>query len=239
MVNSLVARPQIDGRMRILLVEDNVSLVQLLSKGLENAGFEVDSAGSVATATEALADGTYAAIVLDLGLPDGDGSVVLRGLRAKGNSAPVLVLTARGTLQDRVSGLHHGADDYLVKPFAMEELVARLHALLRRPGDFLGRLRCVGNVAFDAVARQVYVDERPQILSARELALLEILIGRAGRVVTKAYAEANLFGQSEEVRSNAVEVYVHRLRKLLADLGANVEIHTVRGVGYLLAEARS
>lgn len=238
MVNSTVARLQIDDRMRILLVEDNVSLVQLLSKGLENAGFEVDPAGSVAAATEALADRSYAAIVLDLGLPDGDGSVVLRRLRAKGNSAPVLVLTARGTLQDRVSGLHDGADDYLVKPFAIEELVARLHALLRRPGDFLGRLRRVGNVAFDAVARQVYVDERPQVLSARELALLEILIGRAGRVVTKAYAEANLFGQSEEVRSNAVEVYVHRLRKLLADLGATVEIHTVRGVGYLLSEAR-
>lgn len=224
--------------MRLLLVEDNVSLVQLVSKGLENAGFEVDRAGSLAESFDFLTSVSYAAIVLDLGLPDGDGAAVLRRLRERGDSTPVLVLTARGTLEDRVTGLHDGADDYLVKPFALEELVARIHALLRRPGDFLGRLRRAGNVAFDAVARQVYVNDRPRILSARETALLELLIGRAGRVVTKAYAEANLFGQSEELRSNAIEVYVHRLRKQLAEFGATVEIHTVRGVGYLLTEAR-
>ena len=224
--------------MRILLVEDNASLVGLVSRGLGNAGFEVDTAGTIAESLEAIADVSYAAIVLDLGLPDGDGSAVLRRLRERGDLTPVLVLTARGTLQDRVAGLHDGADDYLVKPFALEELVARIHALLRRPGDFLGRLRRAGNVSFDSVARQVYVNEQPQILSARETALLELLIGRVGRVVTKSYAEANLFGQSEEIRSNAIEVYVHRLRKQLADFGANVEIHTVRGVGYLLTEIR-
>ena len=225
--------------MRLLLVEDNDSLVRLVSKGLENAGFEVDMAGSLAASFEALEAGNYAAIVLDLGLPDGDGGAVLRRLRERGDPTPVLVLTARGTLQDRVAGLHDGADDYLVKPFALEELVARIHALLRRPGDFLGRLRRAGNVAFDVVARQVYVNDRPQILSAREMALLELLIGRVGRVVTKSYAEANLFGQSEELRSNAIEVYVHRLRTQLADFGANIEIHTVRGVGYLLTEIRA
>jgi DNA-binding response OmpR family regulator len=225
--------------MRLLLVEDNVSLVQLVSKGLANAGFEVDRAGSVAESCDALENGNYAAIVLDLGLPDGDGTAVLRRLRERGDSTPVLVLTARGTLEDRVTGLHGGADDYLVKPFALEELVARIHALLRRPADFLGRLRRAGNVAFDAVARQVYVSDRPQVLSARETALLELLIGRVGRVVTKSYVEANLFGQSEEIRSNAVEVYVHRLRRQLADFGATVEIHTVRGVGYLLTEAQA
>ncbi|HEX3664420.1 MAG TPA: response regulator transcription factor [Rhizomicrobium sp.] len=225
--------------MRLLLVEDNESLVRLVSKGLGNAGFEVDTAGSLADSFEAIANVGYAAIVLDLGLPDGDGGAVLRRLRERGDPTPVLVLTARGTVQDRVTGLHDGADDYLVKPFALEELVARIHALLRRPGDFLGRLRRAGNVAFDVVARQVYVNEQPQIFSARETALLEILIARAGRVVTKSYAETNLFGQSEELRSNAVEVYVHRLRKQLAEFGADVEIHTVRGVGYLLAETRS
>jgi DNA-binding response OmpR family regulator len=224
--------------MRLLLVEDNDSLVGLVSKGLGSAGFEVDTAGSVAVALEAIADGSYAAIVLDLGLPDGDGGTVLRRLRERGDSTPVLLLTARGTLQDRVAGLHDGADDYLVKPFALEELVARIHALLRRPGDFLGRLRRAGNVAFDVVARQVYVNEQPQILSAREMALLELLISRVGRVVTKAYAEANLFGQSDEIRSNAIEVYVHRLRRQLVDFGANIEIHTVRGVGYILTEVR-
>jgi DNA-binding response OmpR family regulator len=224
--------------MRLLLVEDNDSLVGLVSKGLGNAGFEVDTAGSLAESFDAIANGSYAAIVLDLGLPDGDGGAVLRRLRERGDSTPVLVLTARGTLHDRVTGLHDGADDYLVKPFALEELVARIHALLRRPGDFLGRLRHAGNVAFDVVARQLYVNEQPQILSARETALLELLIGRVGRVVTKAYVEANLFGQSDEIRSNAIEVYVHRLRRQLADFGADVEIHTVRGVGYLLVEVR-
>lgn len=225
--------------MRLLLVEDNPSLVQLVSKGLADAGFEIDSAGSVADAADALASGSYAAIVLDLGLPDGDGVAVLRALRARGDSTPVLVLTARGTLQDRVTGLHDGADDYLVKPFALEELIARIHALLRRPGDFLGKLRRAGNVAFDSVGRQIYVDDKPQFLSAREMALLELLIGRVGRVVTKTYVEENLFGQSDEVRSNAIEVYVHRLRRQLAEFGATVEIHTIRGVGYLLTEARA
>ncbi|HTT82207.1 MAG TPA: response regulator transcription factor [Rhizomicrobium sp.] len=225
--------------MRLLLVEDNVSLVELVSKGLENAGFEVDRAKSLAESHDALAGGNYAVILLDLGLPDGDGTTILRRLRERGDSTPVLVLTARGTLQDRVTGLHDGADDYLVKPFALEELVARIHALLRRPGDFLGRLRRAGNVALDVVARQVYVNGQPQILSARETALLELLIGRVGRVVTKSYVEANLFGQSEEIRSNAIEVYVHRLRRQLADFGADVEIHTVRGVGYLLTEANA
>jgi DNA-binding response OmpR family regulator len=224
--------------MRLLLVEDNNSLVQLVSKGLENAGFDVDTAGSLGDAFDALAGGSFAAIVLDLGLPDGDGGAILRRLRGRGDSTPVLVLTARGTLQDRVTGLQDGADDYLVKPFALEELVARIQALLRRPGDFLGKLRRAGNVSFDAVARQVYVNDRPQMISAREMALLELLIGRVGRVVTKSYAEANLFGQSDEIRSNAIEVYVHRLRKQLADFGADVEIHTVRGVGYLLTEPR-
>lgn len=222
--------------MRILLVEDNPDLAQLVSGGLARAGFAADTAASLGEARDSLAFCTYAIVILDLGLPDGDGNLVLRELRAKGDSTPVLVLTARGTLEDRVSGLHSGADDYLVKPFALEELVARIHALLRRPGSFVGRLRRAGNVSFDSVGRQAYVNDVPQTLSAREMALLELLIGRAGRVVTKSFVEEQLFGQSEEVRSNAIEVYVHRLRKQLAELGANVEIHTVRGVGYLLTE---
>lgn len=224
--------------MRLLLVEDNVSLVQLIAQRLEHAGFEVDTAASVTEAFDAAAAGTYAVILLDLGLPDGDGQSVLRALRARADSTPILILTARGTMQDRVSGLQDGADDYLVKPFALEELIARIHALLRRPGDFLGSLRRAGNVSFDTVGRQVYINDRPEFLSAREMALLELLLGRVGRVVPKSFAESHLFGLADEVRSNAVEVYVHRLRKQLADLGATIEIHTVRGVGYLLTEAK-
>ena len=224
--------------MRLLVVEDNVSLAQLIETGLEKAGFEVDIAGSVAQASEAISSGSYSAIVLDLGLPDGDGMSLLRAMRARSDSTPVLVLTARGTLHDRISGLQEGADDYLIKPFAFDELVARIQALLRRPGDFLGRLRKAGNVTFDTVGRQVYVSDEPKILTAREMALLELLMGRSGRVVPKGFVESQLFGHSREVQSNAIEVYVHRLRKQLADFGANVEIHTIRGVGYLLTEAK-
>jgi DNA-binding response OmpR family regulator len=224
--------------MRLLLVEDNVSLVELIAKGLVGAGFDVDKAASISEANDALASGSYAAVILDIGLPDGDGLTILRDMRGRGEATPVLVLTARGALSDRVAGLNGGADDYLVKPFAFEELVARIHALLRRPSDFLGKLRQAGNVAFDTVGRQMYVGDQPQSLSARETALLEILIGRIGRVVPKSFVESHLFGQSEEIRSNAVEVYVHRLRKQLADLGATIEIHTIRGVGYLMTEVK-
>jgi DNA-binding response OmpR family regulator len=225
--------------MRLLLIEDNVSLVELIAKGLAGAGFDVDKAASIADAVDALAFGSYAAVILDIGLPDGDGLSILRDRRSRGEATPVLVLTARGALSDRIAGLNGGADDYLVKPFAFEELIARIHALLRRPSDFLGRLRQAGNVAFDTVGRQMYVSEQPQPLSAREMALLEILIGRVGRVVPKSFVESHLFGQSDEIRSNAVEVYVHRLRKQLADLGATIEIHTIRGVGYLMTEVKT
>jgi DNA-binding response OmpR family regulator len=225
--------------MRLLLIEDNVSLTQLIAKGLAKLGFEVDMAATLAQANEMLAAGSYAAVILDLGLPDGDGMTLLRTMRSQSDSTPVLILTARGTLHDRVTGLQDGADDYLIKPFAFDELVARIRALLRRPSDFLGKLRRVGNVAFDTVGRQVYVADEPRIVSARELALLELLLGRAGRVVPKSFVETQLFGHSRELQSNAIEVYIHRLRKQLADFGATIEIHTIRGVGYLLTEAKA
>jgi DNA-binding response OmpR family regulator len=224
--------------MRLLLIEDNVSLVQLIAEGLVREGFEIDTAGTMSRASEALMSGGFSAVILDLGLPDGDGMMLLRAMRARSDSTPVLVLTARGTLQDRVMGLQEGADDYLIKPFAFDELVARIRALLRRPSDFLGRLRRVGNVAFDTIGRQIYVDDEPRIVTAREMALFELLLGRAGRVVPKSFVENQLFGHAREVQSNAIEVYVHRLRKQLADFGATIEIHTVRGVGYLLTESK-
>jgi DNA-binding response OmpR family regulator len=161
---------------------------------------------------------------------------VLRELRAQRDATPVLVLTARGGVHDRVTGLRSGADDYLAKPFAFEELVARLEALLRRPGDLLGQRLALGNVAFDTEARQVFVNGEPQFFSAREVAVLEILMRRSGRVVTKKLVEDQLFGLSSDIGSNAIEVYIHRLRKQLAEAAANVQIHTIRGVGYLIAE---
>jgi DNA-binding response OmpR family regulator len=224
--------------MRLLVVEDNNDLAQLLRKGLEAVGFATDLVTTAGEARAAVATTRYAAVVLDLGLPDGDGLAVLRELRERKDATPVLVLTARGGVHDRVAGLRSGADDYLAKPFAFEELVARLQALLRRPGDLLGQLLRVGNVAFDTEARQAFVDDKPQFFSAREVAVLEILMRRSGRVVSKKLVEDHLFGLSADVGSNAVEVYIHRLRKQLADAGGKVQIHTIRGVGYLIAEDR-
>jgi DNA-binding response OmpR family regulator len=149
------------------------------------------------------------------------------------------MLTARAGLQDKIAGLQSGADDYLVKPFAFEELIARIHALLRRPGEYLGARLSAGNVEFDSVARQVFVGGMPRNFSARETALLELLLRRSGRVIPKRIVEDHLFGLSDEVRSNAIEVYVHRLRKQFAELGATVEVHTVRGLGYILMERKS
>jgi len=225
--------------MRVLIVEDNPDLVSLLIKGLAQGGLAADSVGTVAEALHVLGIVTYAAIVLDLGLPDEDGLTLLRNIRGRGDTTPVLVLTARDGITDRVTGLREGADDYLPKPFAMEELVARLQALLRRPGHLLGRRLTFGNVALDTEDRQVFVAGEHRAFPARETAVLEILLRRSGNVAPKRLFEDQLFGLSGEVGSNAVEVYVHRLRKMLGDAGATVRIHTVRGVGYLMAEEKS
>lgn len=225
--------------MRVLIVEDNSELVTLVTKGLAQAGLAADSVGTVGDAQHVLTTMRYAAIVLDLGLPDDDGINLLRDLRRRGDSTPVLVLTARDGVTDRVTGLREGADDYLPKPFAMEELVARLQALFRRPGQLLGRKLTFGNVALDTEGRQVFVDGASRTFPARETAVLEILMRRGGNVAPKRLFEDHLFGLSGDVGSNAVEVYVHRLRKMLADSGATVKIHTVRGVGYLMAEDKT
>jgi DNA-binding response OmpR family regulator len=224
--------------MRLAVVEDNAELARLLSQGLMAEGYDTDVMATAAEARAAVTATRYAALILDLGLPDGDGLSILREIRARHDPLPVLVLTARGGLHDRVSGLRTGADDYLVKPFALEELVARLEALLRRPGQLLGRSLKVGNLIFDTESRQAFIDDKPQMLSAREVAVLELLMRRMGRVVPKKLVEGHIFGSSGEVASNAVEVYVHRLRKQLSDRGAEVHIHTVRGVGYIMADEK-
>jgi DNA-binding response OmpR family regulator len=222
--------------MRLLVVEDNEELARLLANGLKGAGFGADFATTAAEARTALPTARYAALILDLGLPDGDGLAILREIRDRKDPIPVLVLTARAGVHDRVTGLRSGADDYLIKPFAFEELVARLEAILRRPGQLLGRSLRLGNLVFDTESRQASIDDNPQLLSAREVAVLELLMRRSGRVVPKKLVEDQIFGPSGDVASNAIEVYVHRLRKQLAEHGAKVEIHTIRGVGYLIAE---
>ncbi|HEV2189931.1 MAG TPA: response regulator transcription factor [Stellaceae bacterium] len=222
--------------MRLLLVEDNERFAALLKQGLASAGFNVDVLTTVREANAALESGRWDIIVLDRGLPDGDGIEVLANMRRQGDSTPVLILTAHGNLKDRVNGLQSGADDYLVKPFALEELVARLQALLRRPGNLLGLALRLGNLTLDTVARQVFIGEKPIAFSAREISVLEHLLRRSGRVVAKNLLESSLYGPAQEVGSNAVEVHIHRLRRHLVETGAAVQVHTVRGVGYMIGE---
>jgi DNA-binding response OmpR family regulator len=224
--------------MRLLVVEDNLDLAELLISALLRNGFSADVMTSAANAEEAVASTRYAACILDLGLPDEDGLSLLTRLRRSGVSLPVLILTARGSVADRVEGLRAGADDYLVKPFAVEELVARLQALLRRPGEMLSRRLEVGDLCLDVQSRELMVAGRSQPFSAREIDLLELLMRRAGRVVQKSYVEDHLFGLNAPVGSNAVEVAIHRLRKHLQALGAQAVVHTVKGVGYFIAEGK-
>jgi DNA-binding response OmpR family regulator len=224
--------------MRLLVVEDNLDLAELLISALMKNGFAADVMTSAASAEEALASLQYAAVVLDLGLPDEDGLVCLKRLRQRGSNVPVLILTARGSVADRVDGLRAGADDYLVKPFATDELVARLQALLRRPGEILGKRLQVGELALDVEARQMFVGGKPESFSAREIDLLELLMRRVGRVVQRGFVEDHLFGLDSPVGSNAIEVAIHRLRKHLQTLDARAVVHTVKGVGYFITEEK-
>lgn len=222
--------------MRLLLVEDNDRLSEFLEKGLGDAGFVVDRAADLAAAQAALDAGGFDAVILDLGLPDGDGLDFLKARRAMNDQTPVLILTARDGLSDRVGGLNAGADDYLAKPFAMEELVARVKALLRRPGAALGVQLSLGNICLDTIGPTFLIDERPVTLTRRELALMEILLRRPGKVVSRGAIEEGLYRFSDEVGSNALEVLVSRLRKKLTSLGADINLHTVRGVGYMVMD---
>ena len=221
--------------MRLLLVEDNDRLLGLTRNALAAAGFDTDGVATASDAEVALRAIAYAALILDLGLPDQDGLTLLTRLRAGGNKMPILILTARASVEDRVRGLDAGADDYLVKPFAQRELVARIRVLLRRPGGLLGQALECGNVRMDTGSRDLTIGGAQQFLSAREMAVLELLLRRAGRVVSKKVVEDHLFGLGAEGGANAVEVYVHRLRRQLAEGAADVQIHTLRGIGYMLA----
>jgi DNA-binding response OmpR family regulator len=224
--------------MRVLVVEDNEELVGLLTRALAKAGLEVDAVGSVADADASLRTVSYAAIVLDLGLPDADGLDLLDQMRRRRDQTPVLILSARDGLDDRVSGLNKGASDYLPKPFATEELIARLQALLRRPPGPGGPTLTLGNLTLKTDGRQAEVGGRMLPLPAREIDVLEVLLKRSGRVVSLDALQGQVFGSSQDVASNAIEVYIHRLRKVLAETGANVKIHTIRGAGYLMDLAK-
>ena len=219
--------------MRLLVVEDNEQLAKLLAKGLQTAGYDTDVFGTVAEARTALLMLDYAAVILDLGLPDGDGLAVLRELRHRKDSVPVLVLTARGGLQDRISGLRSGADDYLVKPFAFAELMARVQALLRRPTRRVEPLRFDG-LDIDLLHRRVLAHGRHLDLTRVEFDILLALAEARGDAVTRRDLLATVWGYRFEPGTNVIDVHVARLRRKLESVGAASAIRTVRGIGYAL-----
>jgi DNA-binding response OmpR family regulator len=221
--------------MRILLVEDNERLRAIIGQAFNSHGFAVDTAECAADAEAAVQAVPYQAVVLDLGLPDRDGMTVLSFMRSKALTMPVLVLTSRDGKQAVVDGLNHGADDYLTKPFDMDELIARVRVLLRRPGHALSGTLSEQNVEFDTVERRVRINQAEIPFSRRELTALEQFMRRGYRLITKAEIEESLYGFGDEVDSNAVEVLIHRLRKKLSTAGASLEIHNLRGVGYMLS----
>lgn len=222
--------------MKILLVEDDPTLGEAVMLALRQAGFAVDWSRDGIQADTALTTYAYDAMLLDLGLPRREGLEVLRNARKRGAALPVMILTARDTVEDRVRGLDAGADDYLLKPFALDELLARLRALLRRAHGVADTRIRMGRFGFDSVKRQASVDGTPVVLSAREMEVLEILLSHTGRVTAKEAIADRLTGWDDGVGDNAVEVYIHRLRRKLE--GSGVAIRTLRGLGYLLEAER-
>lgn len=218
--------------MRILLVEDDALLGDAIHVGLKQAGHAVDWVRDGVKAELALAAEDYAAVVLDLGLPRKDGLSLLGELRARGKTLPVLILTARDTVDDRIRGLDAGADDYLVKPFELSELQARLRALLRRASGTPAPLIEAAGISLDPATRRVTRNGEEIELSAREYALLHALLQHPGRALSRAQLEEQLYAWGEEIGSNAVEVFIHHLRR---KLGSDV-IHTLRGIGYVISK---
>lgn len=223
--------------MRILLVEDQPEMASALRAALKRHDMVVDHAASLEAAEDFVSIETYDAILLDRQLPDGDGLSLLPRLRTRGNTTPVLMLTARSDTADKVEGLDMGADDYLAKPFAFEELLARLRALLRRPSSMQSQSVRAGNLVFDFGHREASIRGEALPLPRRELLVLEALAKRMGRMVLRDSLMEAVFGLDDEIQSNALDAHVSRLRKKLADSDSGVTINGVRGVGYLLREA--
>ena len=219
--------------MRILLVEDHPSLADAVADALRRAGYAVDHAATARSAVQMAQLADYMIVILDLGLPDGDGLELLPKLRQEGR-VPVIVLTARDQLSDRLAGLDGGADDYLVKPIEMPELVARCRAVLRRPGERSSSIISIDSLQLDTVSRSVTVNGIPVVLGRREVSVLEHLMRAAGRVLNRRLLEEAVYGFDDEFSPNALEASVSRLRRALDAAEFPIPIVTVRGVGWML-----
>jgi len=218
--------------MRILLVEDDPMIGEAVSVALKDAAYAVDWVKDGAAAAGVLEHGEHQAVLLDLGLPKRDGLEVLRRLRQAGNTVPVIVITARDGVDDRIKGLDFGADDYLVKPFDVNELLARLRAIMRRQGGQATPVLTNGRVSLDPATREARCGDAVELLSAREFALLHALLLRPGAILTRAELEERIYGWNEEVESNAVDFLIHGVRR---KLGADV-IKNVRGAGWMVSK---
>jgi len=221
---------------RLLLVEDSIRLQALLSDSLRGADYPLDVVGTMAEARAATAEVSYALQIIDLGLPDGDGLALIHEQRSAGCNTPILVITARGGIDDRIAGLDSGADDYLVKPFSHLELLARVRALLRRPRDLRAPMLQIGRLVLNEATSEVRANGKILDLRAAERRLLALLMRQAERIVPKSSIEERFSEFGRELSVNAVEAHVSRLRKALDETSAGVFIETIRGVGYALRE---
>jgi len=221
--------------MRLLLAEDDAMIGESVRRGLRQDGFAVDWVRDGREAEIALAEGVHDLVLLDLGLPRKEGLDVLRGMRRRGDARPVLIVTARDAVADRVAGLDAGADDYVLKPFELTELAARIRALLRRHSGRAAPIVAIGDIALDPATHEVRVRGVPVALSGREFALLEALLARPGAVLSRGQLEEKLYGWNEEIGSNAVEVHLHALRRKLPP----DTIRNVRGVGWTIARGEA
>ncbi|KAF1016254.1 MAG: Swarming motility regulation protein RssB [Stenotrophomonas maltophilia] len=224
--------------MHILLIEDEAELAATLRTALQRERYVVDLADSVSMAREAALCGLHDLVLLDRTLPGGDGLELIALLREHNPGVPVIVLSALGTLPDRAEGLDEGADDYLGKPFALEELFARIRAVRRRPSGLQAATIDVGRLVFDPVSGEASVDGERLELPRREIRVLGALARRLGRTVLRESIEMAVYGFEDGVHSNSLDSHVSRLRRKLADAGAGVEIHAIRGVGYLMRESK-
>jgi DNA-binding response OmpR family regulator len=224
--------------MRLLLIEDNVQLAKLVGDSISPHGLDTDSVQTAEDGLSAFRTIAYDLVILDLGLPDRDGLLLLKDIRSFNKHIPILILTSRDAPEDRVMGLNSGADDYVMKPFHTDELIARIRALLRRPGQSLGTMLTAGNLSLNTQTRSITVQGEPLRLTKREINLLEILLRSVGKAVAKESIENGLYGLGASGSANSVEVLIHRLRQKLEAGKSDVQIHTLHGLGYLLSETQ-